>query len=392
MPHIKLLVPDLPSADSLLPLLRRIDAARWYSNFGPLVNELEAQMSQHWPTPAPSINGDLPGLHVITLNTGTAPLELGIAALQLQEGSKVLLPSFTFPATASAVVRNNLQPVFSDISADTWQLTPNIARGIAKHHPLRLVMPVATFGCPLDCAAWDHFVEETGIPVLMDAAGAFGNQPIGKLTHVSFSMHATKPFGIGEGGLFVTRDPEMASRVRCLSNFGFQSGLVTRPGTNAKLSEYAAAVALAQWLRWPSQQSARRTQWITYAEQLHHLNGVQLQAGFSSSALPANVVISLACSSGPVGRILAGSGIETRRWYCPPLHLHPAFAGFAPTKSDVVRLFPVTEVLAANALGLPWHHLLSVQDFSRINRCLAQAINLELGSTGRIQTNTSQPS
>ena len=111
MQLIKLRLPDLPSADSLLPLMRRIDAARWYTNFGPLVKELETKLSRHWPTLPPASMGELPELQVVTLNSGTAPLELGIAALGLHAGSGVLLPSFTFPATASAILRNMLTKV-----------------------------------------------------------------------------------------------------------------------------------------------------------------------------------------------------------------------------------------------------------------------------------------
>lgn len=381
MQRIKLLLPDLPLADSLLPHLRRIDAARWYTNFGPLVKEFEEELSHHWPTPQPSNLDTLPILHVVTLNSGTAPLELGIAAMGLPQESNVLLPSFSFPATASALLRNNLQPVFSDVAADTWQLTPAMARAIAVQHTLSLVLPVATFGCPLDIVAWDQFVEDTGIPVLMDAAAAFGNQAIGRHTHASFSLHATKPFGIGEGGLFVTRDAEMSERVRRLSNFGFENGLSTVVGTNAKLSEYAAAVALVQWARWPQMQANRQTQWASFRAYLKVLPGVQLQSGYEQSTMPANVVVTLPCPADIAVDVLAQSGIETRRWYCPPLHLHPAFASFTSPCALLSGPFPVTDVLASCSLGLPWHHLLKLTDFQQTTIALAQALNRDNRAT-----------
>ena len=136
MHTIKVLVPDLPAADSLLPWLRRMDAARWYTNFGPLVRELEETLASEWPVAPPAGADDLPPLQVVTLNTGTAPLELGIAALGLRQGGDVLLPALNFPALAAAVLRNGLRPVFADVAPDSWQLTPALAREGANRRPL----------------------------------------------------------------------------------------------------------------------------------------------------------------------------------------------------------------------------------------------------------------
>lgn len=372
--QIKVLIPDLPSAESLLPALRKMDAARRYTNFGPLVQELEHLLALHWPPTSTGPDTELAALQVVTLNTGTAPLELGIAALGLPQGGEVLVPSFTFPASASAALRNGLRPVFSDVTTDTWQLSPAMARDIAAQRPLALVMPVATFGHPLEVAAWDDFVDDTGIPVLMDAAAAFGNQAIGRRAHASFSLHATKPFGVGEGGLFVTRDAALAERVRRLSNFGFENKLVTALGTNAKLPEYAAAVGLTQWTRWPHMQAKRQSQWEAYHAWLSALPDVRLQAGFESGVLPASVVVALPCKADAVRQILAQAGIESRRWYCPPLHQHPAYAGISSVGLSGSTDLPVTHDLACRGLGLPWHHLLTTEDFCLIQQTLMQAL------------------
>ena len=370
MHTIKVLVPDLPAADSLLPWLRRMDAARWYTNFGPLVRELEETLASEWPVAPPAGADDLPPLQVVTLNTGTAPLELGIAALGLRQGGDVLLPALNFPALAAAVLRNGLRPVFADVAPDSWQLTPALAREAANRRPLALVMPVATFGCPLDVVAWDAFVEDTGIPVLLDAAAAFGNQAVGRRLPVSFSLHATKPFGIGEGGLLVTRDAALAARVRRLSNFGLEQGQALAVGTNAKLSEYAAAVGLAQWARWPDGQAERRIQWTRYRAGLAGLPGVGLQVGFEAVALPAPVVLRLPCAAEGAAAALARSGIETRRWYFPPLHQHSAFAAYPVSGPAGTAVLPVTDQLAKHNLGLPWHSLLQEDDIVLIVQTL----------------------
>ena len=370
MHTIKVLVPDLPAADSLLPWLRRMDAARWYTNFGPLVRELEETLASEWPVAPPAGADDLPPLQVVTLNTGTAPLELGIAALGLRQGGDVLLPALNFPALAAAVLRNGLRPVFADVAPDSWQLTPALAREAANRRPLALVMPVATFGCPLDVVAWDAFVEDTGIPVLLDAAAAFGNQAVGRRVSVSFSLHATKPFGIGEGGLLVTRDAALAARIRRLSNFGLEQGQALAVGTNAKLSEYAAAVGLAQWARWPDRQAERRIQWTRYRAGLAGLPGVGLQIGFEAAPLPAPVVLRLPCAAEGAAAALARSGIETRRWYCPPLHQHSAFAAYPVSGPAGTAVLPVTNQLTKHTLGVPWHNFLQEDDMVLIVQAL----------------------
>ena len=158
---IPLMRAQLPDADALLPYLRRIDAARWYTNFGPLANELEQRLATQLDP------GDSPA--VVSLSSGTAALELALGAMQLPSGAQVLLPALTFVATATAVIRVGHMPLIADVAAGNWLLTPEIARRIATSRRIDAVMPVATFGLAQDITAWDRFVEDTGIPVLIDA-------------------------------------------------------------------------------------------------------------------------------------------------------------------------------------------------------------------------------
>lgn len=375
---IKLLVPDLPDASTLMPWLERIDAVGWYTNSGPLLQEFEALMAGHWMADAQGPGCDLPA-HVVALNNGTTPLELGIQAMHPRPGGTVLLPSFTFPATGLAVLRNQLSPLFCDVAEDNWQLSPASARLIAARQRLALVMPVTTFGCPVNVDEWDDFVADTGIPVLIDGAASFGNQALGSRVSLTVSLHATKPFGIGEGGLFVTRDSELAGRVRRLANFGFENGEITQRGTNAKLSEYAAAVSLAQWQRWPALRARRQALWSEYHALLAAIPRVAMQGGFAdrhgvSRALPAALVLRLPAPASAARDLLAASGIETRRWYCPPLHRHPIFAGFPITDADGAAALPVTELLGTHSLGLPWHGDLDSAQMQRVGRTLSNIL------------------
>ena len=284
------LIPDLPSLPELLPYLERIDRNKWYTNFGPLVLEYESRLAE--------ITGaNIKGGQCVTLASGTVALELAIAALDLPKGARVLLPSFTFPATLLAVLRCGLQPVFSDVDKNDWTLTPVIARMALQYGHYALILPVACFGLALPDQDWDAFTQETGISVIMDAAAALGSQKVGKTTNAVFSLHATKPLGVGEGGVFATANPDMAERVRRMSNFGFYQEVVDYSiATNAKLSEYSAAVGLAQLERWPALLALRCSVWATYRVALQNLPEVIMQP-FADLTPPAVLSVCLAADS-----------------------------------------------------------------------------------------------
>jgi len=373
--RIPLLLPDMPKARDLMPWLERIDAACRYTNFGPLATEFESWLAAHW------VGTGVPPA-VIATSSGTAALELGLRALDLPHGAHVLLPALTFPATASVVLRCGLVPVLADVDPDTWLLTPALARQAARTYALALIMPVASYGNPVDVASWDALAAESGIPVLIDAAAAFGNQKLGRHVHAAFSLHATKPFGIGEGGALVTRDANMAARVRSLSNFGFAQGVVVEAGMNAKLSEYAAAVGLAQSLRWPAVQARRRELWRLYAPLLAALPGLRLQHGFASDAVPAKLMVRLPMPAQGVAQALRGEGIETRSWYLPPLHRQPAFAHCPRYGREGVGRLSNTEALAGCALGLPWFAALTAAQCVEVVAALARVFAAQVDRRG----------
>lgn len=354
-----LLIPDLPTGDALRPWLARIDAARQYSNFGPLVRELEATAGE-WLT---GISGGR-AVDAVTLSNGTAALEVGLLAMDLPPGARIAVPSLTFPATAHAVLRCGHRPVLCDIDPDRWLLTPSIARAARCDAAL----PVATFGITQAVDAWDAFTADTGRPVLIDAASALGWQAVGSTTSVAFSLHATKPFGCGEGGLFAAADRATTARVRRLGNFGYSERRALEPGTNAKMSEYAAAVALAQLERRAHLRAERLRIRDAYLARLSALAGVRAQAG-SDTVPPSVLCVALPAPSAEIAERLAHRGVETRAWYCPPLHRHPAFA-------DCERAGPlaVTDALCDRLLGLPFHHHLSDAAIGTIVDALAMCL------------------
>lgn len=360
---IQLLIPDMPDADALRPWLERIDAGRWYTNFGPLVQALEAQLEARLA----------PGTHVVTVNSATMGLELALIALDLPPGARVLLPGLTFAASAAAVLRAGGVPVFADIDPDSWLLTPAIAERVAREMRLGAVMPVSTYGAPQSSAEWDAFVARTTLPVVIDAAAAFDTQQMGTRFTAVFSMHATKVLGAGEGGFVAAADAAFLERVRRLSNFGIDvsTGSVETAGANGKLSEYHAAVALAALEAWPERRAARVRLHRTYLQALERacpqVRPQRRPANQAYSIFP--VLLPEGQSAPNVQRRLAAEGIESRRWYCPTLDRHPAFSAM-----ERAGTLEQCQIATARLLALPFHPFLDADDAERVCRTLARLV------------------
>lgn len=355
--RIALLVPTLPSASDVLPWLNQIDENRRYTNFGPLCQAFERELA-----------GLAAARHAVSVSSCTLGLELALGALNIPPGSPVLLPAMTFPATATAVLRAGLTPVFGDVDEVALSLTPEIARRALAEASVAAVVPVALHGYLHDAAAWDAFTAETGIPVLIDAAAAAGHQTVGATTAAVFSLHATKPLAAGEGGFVATNDAELARRIKVASNFGFEASEIRSPGTNAKLSEYHAAVGLAALGHWPEWKARRRALYESYAAALARPElRSRVSLATQSSATP-NLCVQFHAGIGERYQgLLAESGIETRRWYWPPLHRHAAFA-----KCRRAGNLGVTDRLADRLLGLPYHLDLEPDDIVRISDALVR--------------------
>lgn len=352
---VPLLVPDMPSPHTLMPWLERMHAARHYSNFGPLVKELEARFSQGFGVPLEQLT---------TVANATLGLELVLQALDLPKGSHVLVPAFTFVATATAVVRAGHVPVLADVDPDCWMLTPEIARAACQAMRIDAVIPVATFGMPHDMPAWQQFEQETGLPVVIDAAAAYGSQSLqGAQCTMVFSLHATKSLPAGEGGLVISTRPGLAARVRQLSNFGINLnpdaglpvGALADVGSNAKMSEYHAAIGLASLQVWEAHALQRRALHAEIVEELGCATGnvLRWQAPGAAGRLMAPTLL---CAQLPdemartrLEQHCQVRRITTRRWYQPLLQDMPVMRTHCKQLPT-----PYAERLASTLLGLPF--------------------------------------
>lgn len=397
--EIPFLVPDLPSVQDILPMLEQIDKNRWYSNFGPLLNDFEHGL---YDTFFPELNPSEERL--VACASGTAAIELALLALDLPKNAKILLPSFTFAATATAVIRAGYRPIFTDVDSGSWLLTPQLAKDVLNYLTVDAVIPVAAFGVPQDAAAWDKFVRDTGIPVLIDAAAALGNQRVSQNITVCFSLHATKAFGVGEGGLIVAPSADCARSMRKLSNFGFDEFNIDSVGGNYKLSEYHAAVGLAQlrrvktiftrrenvrqayhkhldlFLQWGRFQTVSHDMWPSIPE----VTGIQRHGFHAAAAIKLHDNVDLTIDS--LIQSLGRQGIGARRMYSPALHTQPAFSTCDTINPRGGRELSVTEPLVDKLIGLPFHNFLTESDVAFIAATFVAEVD-KIKSSHNISTN-----
>ncbi|WP_411287929.1 DegT/DnrJ/EryC1/StrS family aminotransferase [Phenylobacterium sp.] len=362
--QVPVMRPLLPPASELLPFLEEIDAARWYSNMGPLVHRLEARLAEHF---------DVDVSRVVTSANGTLAMVQVLQAMQVKAGSLCVMPSWTFVATAAAAHAAGLKPFFVDIDPLTWAIDPaDVSALMAQGHDVGAVIPVAPFGAPIALQAWEDFHTRTAVPVLVDAAAGFDSFASVKTSlPYMVSMHATKVFGVGEGAVVVSPDAELARAIRRTGNFGFDGSRDAQvPGFNAKLSEYAAAVGLAGFQRWAD----TRASWADLAARFHEktlaTNRVRLAPDFGNGWLSSYGIVELdpAHNAVRVCEAFARRGVETRLWWGKGCHAHPAYEGCGRTA------LPYTDDLANRVVGLPFWVGLDAASLDYVFDCLGEIL------------------
>jgi dTDP-4-amino-4,6-dideoxygalactose transaminase len=369
--------PRLPSAAAILPYLRQIDANAWYSNHGPLAQLLQQRLATHW---------DVAASEVTLVSNATAGLTLLLQASGARLGSYCLMPSWTFVASAGAVTAAGLIPHFVDIRPGAWAPDPAEIRRLATMHDVGAVLVVAPFGAPLEMGQWDCLQRELGIPVVIDAAAAFdtlragGPMPASECP-IAVSLHATKVFGIGEGGALIVREPELMKRVRSRAQFGFLGSRESRlPGVNSKLSEYAAAVGLAGLDTW--QETRDRWDRVTQAYIAMLPDRLALTPRFGQSWVASTLTLLWPEDASDVAEQLAARGIATLSWWGPGCHMQPAYNALP------AEPLPVTSLYARRAVGVPFWQDLSEAQIATVCRALGELAQptRQPGPTARVRT------
>ncbi len=331
---IRLIEPEFPAMSAIAGFLEASYRERYFSNFGPNVRALEQELACYLGL----------GRAVVTAASATGGLTAVLLALEAR--GLVAIPSYTFAATASAVYMAGCEPYPVDVDPETWELDPERLQAVLGHQPVAAVIHVRPFGLcrPLD--ALSRMLSDREVPLIVDSAAAFGGIDAGGrmvggagVAEV-FSFHATKPFGVGEGGA-VAASPELANRIRIVTNFslaGANPG--SRWGLNGKMSEFHAAVARAVLQTFPEKLATRRGLAETWMRVLR-LEGAQLPA---RPGVPPWQVFPVRLSGNVANEVkanLASVGIESRIYYQPAL---PIPGEAAP---------PVAHALSQQVLCLP---------------------------------------
>lgn len=360
-PWLPVRVSQLPTADELLPYLRRIDANRWYSNFGLLLREFEGKLANHF---------EVSPENLVCVANGTAGLIGALHAVDARPGGLCIMPSWTFAATPAAAIAAGLKPYFLDVDPDTWSFGPDRVEAVLADlsEPVAAVMVVSPFGAPIDPDAWDDFWDRTGIPVVIDAAWGFDRSRVGRAP-VMVSLHASKSFGVGEGGLVASRLTEVVRRIHHWSNFGFDTRRVAaEAGTNGKMSEHTAAVGLAMFDLWPSQRTQMANVIRQYVAAFDGVPAVRLMPGFGDGWVGGACCVQFDRPFGDnVIEHLRRNGIEGRRWWSQPCHMHPAFATCPAGPLDTTR------TLFDTVLAVPLFSGMTSADVLRVRDAVAYA-------------------
>lgn len=339
--------PNMGDREAFLRYVNDIFDRRWLSNDGPLVQEFEARVAAH-----------LGVKHCVAMCNGTIALEIAIRALGFE--GEVIVPSYTFVATAHALQWQGITPVFADIDPATHALDPAAVRRMITPRTTGII-GVHLWGRANQVEELQAIADEHGLKVMYDAAHAFscthGGRMVGSFGACEvLSFHATKFFNSFEGGAVVTNDDKLADTMRLMRNFGF-SGLdqVSHPGTNGKMIEIAAAMGLVNLDSIDDVIAANRRNYDAYREVLRDIPGVRL-LGYDERERNNYQYVILEVEPGcPATRdeivtALRAENIMARRYFWPGCHRMEPYRSLFPHAGLVL---PHTEQVAGSVIVLP---------------------------------------
>jgi dTDP-4-amino-4,6-dideoxygalactose transaminase len=305
--------------------------------------------------------------HAIGLSSGTSAITLAIQALGVEPGDEVILPAFTYFATASAVAHAGARPVFADVEPRRFGLDPeSVASRIGPR--TKAILPVHLYGLACDLAPLVRLADARGIPLVEDAAQAIGatdrDVPVGKTgAGATLSFFPTKNLGaLGDAGAVVTDRDDVAARVRLLSRQGDAGDYRhTAVGTNARLDALQAAFLRTKLRHLDAWIVARREAAAAYRAALAG-TPVTLPEEPAGARHTYHQFTIRAPRRDALQAHLRARGIATRVYYPIPLHLQPAFAnlGHGP------GAFPVAERLAGEVLSLPLYPGITPDQIGRV--------------------------
>jgi len=357
------------------------------SNFGKHVTQLETRLTEL-----------LCVKHVLTAPNATTGLMMVLSTLP--KGSEVLLPSFTFPATAHAIMHMQLQPRFIDADLDTFNISVEDAASkiTAK---TAAILAVHVFGNPCRVAELEALARKHRLKLFFDAAAATGSEYHDQLLGANgdaevFSLSGTKVVSAGEGGFITTNDEKLAQRINWLRNYGYDEKRsdCLEIGFNGKLSELQAIFALKSLDRMPANLAHRRKLVAQYRDRLEGVAGVTFQEPTEHSR-PNYFTLALqidpekfGCSAEAIQTHLNGFNIESKRYFAPTLHRTSAYRAFdsgdlhnSGQLADRSLCLPLHTRLQEGEVDLICDELIDLHELHRPRNINKSSVRLRRGAT-----------
>ena len=313
--------------------------------------------------------------HAVAVASGTAALQLALAALHVGPGDEVVVPALSFIATSMAVRYHGATPVFADITPDTYTLAPDAARAAITPRT-RALLPVHLFGQPAAMDALGALAETHALPLVEDAAQAHGatldGRRAGALGRLGcFSFYPTKNLGaLGEGGLISTDDTALAEKLRRLRDWGQREKYIHETlAWNARMEAFQGAVLNVKLSRLAQWNEARRAHAARYAALLPEI-GVAPVVEAPGRQHVYHVYNVRVPERDRVREELARAGVMTGLVYPRPLHLQPAHAALGYKAGA----FPEAERAARELLALPMYPELDADAPERVVTALGRAL------------------
>ena len=360
-----------PNIGDRVSLQNRIDAMldrRVLTNDGPLVREFEGAIADY-----------LGVKHCITTCNGTIALMLAVRGLDMK--GEVIVPSFTFVATAHAVQWQETAPVFCDVNQGTHNLDP---REIERHITPRTtgIVGVHLWGRPCDTEAIAEIAQRRNLKLLYDASHAFGcshkGQMIGHFGDAEvFSFHATKFLNAFEGGAVVTNNDELAKKLRLMRNFGFTGyDTVEYLGMNAKMPEICAAMGLTGLENIAQFIEVNRRNYRDYRRELLGLPGLEVASyNEQENNNYQYIILEIDPVQSPLTRdellkVLHSENILARRYFSPGCHRMEPYLSYFPMSG---LSLPQTERLSERVIALPTGTAVSLEEIELIASVIRSA-------------------
>ena len=315
--------------------------------------------------------------HAIAVNSGTAALHASILAAGIKESEEILIPSFTFVATANSVACTGAKPVFVDIEKDTYTMDPlDLENKITKK--TRAIIPVHLYGHPAKMDEIKEIATKHSIIVIEDACQSLGSTYDGKQTGTlgqmgCFSMYASKVLTSGEGGAITTDSDEFAEKLRMIRNHGMVNGYDTRIiGFNMRLPEISAAIAKTQMKKIQSMLDKRASNARKLGQLLSNkINDKNIVLPHENQRTKYNwylYTVALNDSRDKVKKFLNDSGIGATIYYDPPVHQTPFYSKFYNGELEI------TEWASKSVLSLPVHPSITEKDLDFMANKVEEAI------------------